>query len=288
MPVTPTIISFCHDIWCLSSPVQMVESDSKYFYVITQTTPFHPVSHIWPDHPADRGTLDEYPVIDCQVGAVELSSGQLFVGCDIPVRRDETGWVFVVVHCLKKGCANLSVGQEVTLTVDKPYQQALSRGHSAGHMASLALNKVLVELGYWRKDAERKDPHGYCDFNSYAQLTSLVGKDQCVDTYRLGKTLRKRGLNSAELFSTLNRVEEQVNIQLEQWLMLKTEVNIKCCGDSLTDSRYWQCDLGEGVIAEMPCGGTHVRSLQEFKEIRITLTQLDEQNIEMHTHVLAI
>ncbi|MFY2509506.1 alanyl-tRNA editing protein [Vibrio pectenicida] len=288
MPVKPTIISFCHDIWCLSSPVQMVESDSKYFYVITQTTPFHPVSHIWPDHPADRGTLDEYPVIDCQVGAVELSSGQLFVGCDIPVRRDENGWAFVVVHCLEKGCVNLSVGQEVTLMVDKPYQQTLSRGNSAGHMASLALNKVLVELGYWRKDAERKDPHGYCDFNSYAQLTSLVGKDQCVDTYRLGKTLRKRGLNSAELFSTLNRVEEQVNIQLEQWLMLKTEVNIKCCGDSLTDSRYGQCDLGEGVIAEMPCGGTHVRSLQEFKEIRITLTQLDEQNIEMHTHVLAI
>ena len=50
-------------------------------YVITEMTPFHPVSHIWPDHPADKGTLTAmgtgYEVMDCQVGAVELASGEL-------------------------------------------------------------------------------------------------------------------------------------------------------------------------------------------------------------------
>ena len=285
MSVTPTVIHFCHDICSLSSPAQMIESDENYCYVVTQATPFHPVSHLWPDHPADKGWLEESPVVDCLVGAVDLSSGELFVGTEIPVRRDEDGWSFVVVHCLEKNKVNLSIGQSVLLKVDKAYQQALSRGHSAGHIASLALNKALAVQGYWRKDAERKDTHGYCDFNSYAQQSSFVTPEQCHDTYRLGKTLRKRGLNSAEFLDNLKDIEVAVNHQIAQWLTLKADISMKCCGDTLTDSRYWQCDLGESSIAEIPCGGTHVRNLQEYKQIQVSLTQVDEQNIEMLTHV---
>lgn len=287
MSVTPTITRFCHDTWQLISQVQRVELGQDYLYLITEMTPFHPVSHIWPDHPADKGTIDGHVVIDCLVGAVELSSDELYVGSAIPVKRDEEGWAFVVVHCLDKSVTGLEAQQEVTLVVDKPYQQALSRGHSAGHIAYLALNKVLVENGYWRKEADRKDPHGYYDFNSYAQETSFVSEDKCIDTYRLGKTLRKRGLNSADMLADLEKVQSWVNQQIAQWLTVDADIEIKCCGDALTDSRYWRCDLGEQNLAEIPCGGTHAKNLNEYKGIVVSLIQIDAQNIEMHTNVIA-
>ncbi|NVD06000.1 alanyl-tRNA editing protein [Vibrio sp. JPW-9-11-11] len=283
--MNPTIIRFCHATWQLQSHVQRVELGSDFLYVVTEQTPFHPVSHIWPDHPADQGYLNGHAVLDCQVGAVELVSGELYVGKAIPVKRDEPGWVFVVVHCLAKEVDGIDVRQHVELVVDKAHQQALSRGHSAGHLAYLALNKVLVEQQYWRKDAERKDPHGYYDFNSYAQVTSFVTPERCTDTYRLGKTLRKRGLNSGDMLANLSDIEHKVNAQLCQWLALSAAIEIECHGESLTDSRYWQCDLGEGAVAIIPCGGTHAQSLSEFATIEVTLTQLDEQHIEMLTLV---
>ena len=146
-----------------------------------------------------------------QVCAVDTESGELYVGQEIPVKRDEAGWVFVTVHCLSADCSDLTLGQSVSLSVDKEYQLSLSRGHSAGHLSYLALNKVLTEQGYWRKDADRKDPHGNYDFNSYAQVTSFVTPDKCLDTYRLGKTLRKRGLNSADVLSALTQNQKQGN-----------------------------------------------------------------------------
>jgi len=288
MQITPTITQFCHGIWQLDSQIQLVQLGSDYLYVVTEKTPFHPVSHIWPDHPADKGTLNDHVVLDCQVGAVELVSGELYVGPAIPVKRDEPGWVFVVVHCLAADCSDLELGQNVMLNVDKLYQQSLSRGHSAGHLSYLALNKVLTEQGYWRKDADRKDPHGYYDFNSYAQVSSFVTPDKCLDTYRLGKTLRKRGLNSADMLNDLTLIEQQVNQQLVRWIELGSEVIVECQGDYLTDSRYWKCNLNQDEVAVIPCGGSHASSLTEYAAIQVRLLQIDEQNIEMHSDVKPI
>ncbi|MGF1722589.1 alanyl-tRNA editing protein [Vibrio kyushuensis] len=288
MTVTPTITQFCHQTWQLDSFIQLISKQDGNTYVVTERTPFHPVSHIWPDHPADQGHLEiagkSISVDNCLVGAVEVATQQLFIGDAIPVKRDAEGWVFVVVHCFQSDVDELKVNESITWVVDKAYQQSLSRGHSAGHLAYLALNKVLAE-GYWRKDADRKDPHGHHDFNSYAQVTSFVTEDRCVDVYRLGKTLRKRGLNSAQMLEELTSIESRVNDQLVSWLETKADVLMTCDGDSLTSSRYWSCDLAEGSVATIPCGGTHVNSLVEFESIQVSLIQLDEQNIEMQTAV---
>ena len=284
--MTPTISQFCHQIWQLNSEVLLVELGADYLYVVTHTSPFHPVSHIWPDHPADKGTIDGYPVVDCQVGAVEVSTGQLYVGDSIPVKRNQPGWNFVVVHCLARESKTIEVNQMVNLAVDKAYQLSLSRGHSAGHLSSLALNKVLTQQGFWRKDAERKDPHGNYDFNSYAQVSSFVSPEKCIDHYRLGKTIRKRGLNSHEMLDKLKSIEVLVNQQLCVWVGLKSPVEIRCEGDKLIDSRYWHCNLGESTEAVIPCGGTHVSSLGEYCQITVSLRCIDEHNIEMHTDVI--
>lgn len=287
MTITATKTRFCHQTWQLEAHVQIVLSTSEATYVVTDVTPFHPVSHIWPDHPADKGTMTvngkSSDVIDCQVGAVELASGELYVGQTIPVKRDTEGWAFVVVHILPF-TDTFGAGDIALLDVDKEYQLSLSRGHSAGHIAYLALNKVLAQ-NYWRKDADRKDPHGNYDFNSYAQETSFVTPDKCLDTYRLGKTLRKRGLNSADMLSDLKSIEQQVNVLLGDWLKRDVAITVDCHGEHLTDSRYWQCDLGEGEIAVIPCGGTHASHLSDFGSIHVTLVEIDSQTIEMHTDV---
>ncbi len=288
MCYTPTIVTFTQSVWTFSSQVQRVQPLNNTLCVVTHSTPFHPVSHIWPDHPADKGTLTsskgEFDVLDCQVGAIELETGRLEVGQQIPVKRDAPGWVFVVVHVIEADSTAVLPGETVMLAVNQTYQQSLSRGHSAGHLAYLALNKVLAG-GYWRKDADRKDPHGHCDFNSYAQVTSFVAEDRCVDTYRLGKTLRKRGLNSEDMLKDLSKIEEQVNLQLRHWLQLRADITLSREADALTDSRYWECDLQEGAVARIPCGGTHATSLADYQSITVMLKVVDEQHIEMHTQV---
>ena len=124
--ITPTITQFCHQTWQLEAKVLYVESDESKTYLITDVTPFHPVSHIWPDHPADKGTVNlggvQYIVDDCLVGAIEQSTGKLYVAADIPVKRDTEGWVFVVVHQLPISASTISINEQVSLSVDKEYQ----------------------------------------------------------------------------------------------------------------------------------------------------------------------
>ncbi|PSV23215.1 metal-dependent hydrolase [Photobacterium leiognathi subsp. mandapamensis] len=285
---TPTQVVFTQNQWQIESQVLMMLPNNGLYYVVTQCTSFHPISHIWPDHPADKGQISfddqSIEVIDCVVGAVELSTQTLFVAQDIPVKRDTEGWVFVVVHVIATNAA-LTVGDTVTLTVDKAYQQSLSRGHSAGHLSSLALNKVLHEA-FWRKEPSRKDELGYYDFHSYAQEKSEVTPDLSTDTYRLGKTLRKRGLNSAELLTALDDVAIKMNQQLSLWLALKTPVVMRREGEYLTDSRYWQCDLAQEGSLEIPCGGTHVSSLAEYSAITVSFEVISEQEIVMRTECI--
>ncbi|MCP3697770.1 MAG: alanyl-tRNA editing protein [Aliivibrio sp.] len=283
--LSATEILFCHNTWQSNSIVKLIKETEQGKWIVTKETPFHPVSHIWPDHPEDKGLLQinnvEYPVLTCQTGAVELSTGELYIGKDIPIKRGEEGWIFVVSHLISKD-ADIAVENTVEIKVDKEYQDSLSRGHSAGHIAYLALNKVL-HANYWRKDADRKDELGHYNFNSYAQETSFVTEDHCEDVYRLGKTLRKRGLNSAEMMSDLESIAAQVNQQISVWLALENEVSIECEGKALTDSRYWIADFGIDGVAKLPCGGTHVSSFKEYQEINVQLNAQGEQELLMLT-----
>ncbi|TDR73687.1 alanyl-tRNA synthetase [Photobacterium lutimaris] len=285
--ISATHVLFPERIYQCEAEVQLiVATPAPGCYVVTDQTPFHPVSHIWPDHPADRGTLvlegQAYDVVDCLVGAVELDSGQLHVGAEIPVKRDEPGWVFVVVHQLAS-TVDFPAGCQVMLNVDEQYQLALSRGHSGGHLSSLALNKVLHH-DFWRKDASRKDELGHYDFHSYAQTESRVTEDCSTDTYRIGKTLRKRGLNAADMLAALPAITEQINQQLALWCEAGYPVDMRREGEALTDSRYWRCDLDEGQMVEIPCGGSHVRSLAEYAALRVEFCIASDQELVMITY----
>ena len=275
LPREDTVVTFPAGEVTAMTQIQYVEQVPAGVAVITASTPFHPVDPRWPDQGPDRGTLtvgdDAYPVIDVTCGATEGES--LFVGDEVPVRRGTPGWAFLVVHVLPAGTALPGPGAAVSLAVDARYRAALSAGHTACHVATLALNAALA--GRWRKDPG-VDGLGSPSFDARAMTSSRILPDGAVDTYRLGKSLRKSGFDTEGLAAELAEVAAGVNGRLAEWIAAASPVRIESSGPRLTDLREWVCDLPRGS-ARMPCGGTHVDSLAAFATVTVEL-DLDEAN----------
>lgn len=243
--------------------------------LVTDLTPFHPQSHLWPDQPGDGGNArwegGEAAIGPCRMGAIS-PDGELFVDTAIPVKRSAEGWSFVVVHPLT-GDHALAVGSQVELQVDSAARHALSLGHSGCHLAALALNRVLTP--YWRKEVSERDALGQPDFDRLAIQSSRVEPCGSREQYRIGKSLRKKGVNSEALLADLALIEEKVNQQLADWIAAGGEIRRSRAGEAIIDSRYWHCML-EGQEVTIPCGGTHVASLAELGEVKVQLTQVEE------------
>ena len=229
--------------------------------VITERTSFHPVDAAWPDQPADAGVLragDETLVIrDALVAATDGAA--LHLGADIPVRKGAEGWSFLVAHLVEEGAA-IAEGDEVVIEADAATRRALSAGHTACHLASLALNRSLADR--WSK-AARVDALGSPDFDGIAIASSRIGANGSVDRYRLNKSLRRAGFDTASIQSELDGLRQLVADQLEQWLASGAVVRVEREGDGLTERRAWVCELPDGT-ARIPCGGTHLESLAEL------------------------
>lgn len=253
--------------------------------LVTDLTPFHPQSHLWPDQPGDVGHAcwegGEAAIGPCRMGALS-PDGELFVDADIPVKRGAEGWRFVVVHPLA-GEHNLPVGSRVELQVDSAARYALSLGHSGCHLAAMALNRVLIP--YWRKEVSERDALGQPDFDRLAIQSSRVEPCGSREQYRIGKSLRKKGVNSEALLADLALIEEKANQQLADWITARGEIRRSRAGEAIIDSRYWHCTL-EGQEVTIPCGGTHVTSLAELGEVRVQLNPAEE-GFTLHTQVTA-
>ena len=251
--------------------------------LVTGLTPFHPQSHLWPDQPGDIGTAvwdgGEADVGPCRMGAIS-PEGELFVDTEIPVKRGAEGWAFVVVHPLA-GRHELAVGSTVELRVDAKARHALSLGHSGCHLVALALNRVLMP--YWRKEVSERDALDQPDFDRLAIQTSRVEPLGSQEQYRIGKSLRKKGVNGEALLAELAQIERHINEQLAQWLAAGGEIRRSRAGESIIDSRYWHCTL-EGVELTIPCGGTHVGSLAELGQVSVQLSPCEE-GFSLHTRI---
>ncbi|WP_421354397.1 hypothetical protein [Aeromonas veronii] len=243
--------------------------------LVTDLTPFHPQSHLWPDQPGDVGHArwegGEAAIDPCRMGAIS-PDGELFVDTDIPVKRGAEGWRFVVVHPLA-GEYSLPVGSLVELQVDNAARHALSLGHSGCHLAALALNRTLTP--YWRKEVSELDALGQPDFDRLAIQSSRVEPCGSREQYRIGKSLRKKGVNNEALLADLAVIEEKVNRQLADWITAGGEIRRSRAGEAIIDSRYWHCMLEDQEVT-IPCGGTHVTSLAELGEVRVQLTLVEE------------
>lgn len=278
-----TLVSFPDG--ALTGEGEVLLVDQTAAIVVVDATPFHPVDHTWPDQPGDAGFITagdvQVSVTEAVMAAIS-DEGALAVGSDIPVKRGGEGWTWMVGHRTEGAIpAGIAVGARVTLTVDADRRASLSRGHTACHLASLALDAALADL--WRKEIGT-DPLGNPDFEGKANQSSRVHADGSVDEYRLGKSLRKAGFDSEGFAATLAVRETRINDTLAGWVAAAGASRIDVDGPSIIDRRTWRCTLPEGEVGFL-CGGTHVRSLAEFSSIRVALDLSDPQLLVMTTTV---
>ena len=210
--------------------------------VLLDATPCHPVDAGWPDQGPDRATLS-WPggasaVRDCLVGATDGAA--LYLGEDMPVRTGAAGWTFVVAHLVADAPP---VGQRVTVSVDAEHRSALSRGHTGCHLAALALNRALA--GRWSKELPL-DGLGAPNFDAAANSSSRILPRGSVDTYRLNKSLRRKGFLVEDLAEDLPSLQEALNASLASWIEADAPVRVDRDGDGLTDRRLWVCTLPRG------------------------------------------
>lgn len=244
--------------------VRVADAGEGRSAIVLDATAFHPVDTAWPDQPADRGVLRaagrEFEVVDAVVGATD--GGELLLGRDVPVRTGTEGWTFVVAHIVD-GAAPAE-GEVVEVEVDASYRSALSLGHTACHLASLALDAALADA--WRKDVPL-DTLGAPAFDALAISESRIVPDGSRDVYRIGKSLRRKGFDPAAL-DDLDGLASRVNDGLARWLATDGAVRIEADGPALADRRTWVCELPDAQ-ARIPCGGTHVASLAEFASAQV-------------------
>lgn len=278
-----TTVSFAAGAVTGSSTVQRIEATPNGTVVIVDATPFHPVDHTWPDQPGDSGEIafdgSAVRITEALMAAVS-DEGELAVGVDIPVKRGAEGWTWLVGHPLDGDAPEwLTEGARVELSVDVPRRAGLSRGHTACHLASLALDLALSDL--WRKDPGA-DALGNPNFEAKANQSSRIHEDGAVDVYRLGKSLRRAGFDTETFAATLADREAAINTQLAAWVDSAAPSRVVTDGSTIVDRRSWHCELPEGT-AEILCGGTHVASLDEFVSISVSLDLTDPQLLVMTT-----
>lgn len=284
--ISATAVTFASGDVVGTGDVLLVASTSDGAVVVTDSTPFHPVDHTWPDQPGDSGVIRagelEWTVAEAVMAAVS-ADGMLAVGADIPVKRGVDGWTWLVAHRLDAAPSSdqFVPGATVTLRVDAERRLGLSRGHTACHLASLALDLAVADL--WRKDPG-VDALGTPDFEGRANQSSRISENGSVDVYRLGKSLRKAGFDTEAFAATLAERQERINALLAGWVTTAAKSWISSAGDSITDRREWHCALPEGEAAIL-CGGTHVDSLAAFEDIRVELEMTDPQVLVMSTRV---
>ena len=280
---TPTIVTFPDGTLRGEAVVTRVADDPEGTVVVVDATPFHPVDHTWPDQPGDVGVLTagggSLRVTEALMAAVS-DEGEFAVGSAIPVKRGAEGWTWLVGHRLDGDApAWLTQGAGVSLAVDEGRRAGLSRGHTACHLASLALDLAVADL--WRKDPG-EDALGNPDFEGRANQSSRIHEDGAVDEYRLGKSLRRAGFDTETFAATLSDREQRINAQLAAWVASGAASLIEVDGPTSVDRRRWRCDLPEGE-AVILCGGTHVASLDEFASISVSLDLSDPQLLVMTT-----
>lgn len=282
-----TIVDFPSGAVSGSGRVVLSEPGAEGAVVVLDRTPFHPVDHTWPDQPGDHGALIvdgvAHRVRDAVMAAAD-DSGVVLVGEDIPVKRGVEGWSWFVAHRLDTAevPASLATGALVTADVDAERRAALSRGHTACHLAALALNAAVADL--WSKDAPL-DALGHPDFDARACRSSRIVADGSVDEYRLGKSLRRTGVDTVALVESLDEVREKIDATLARWIASDAAGRIDVEGPTIVDRRTWVCALPDGDAAIL-CGGTHAGSLGEFDAITVTFETPDPQTLIMRTNAV--
>jgi alanyl-tRNA synthetase len=252
--------------------------------LIAEETPFHPLSYKWPDQPGDRGEVlikeQIIPIQDSVAICLNKSTNEIRTN-DLVKREELHEWYSLVAHIAKKSdCNSIDlIDQTCDLKVDAEYQNMLSVQHTGCHLSSLALNKALTR--FWKKPIET-DTLGSPDFDKNAIQDSKITPEKSLDQYRIGKSIRKKGLDSPSLLGGLDTVEESVNETLRVWVRSPINCFVTSTTNMISGSRMWNCELPDGN-AKILCGGTHLASTADLEKIEVKLEKNNDDSFNMST-----
>ena len=245
--------------------VAVRQLDGRLAAVVVDRTPFHPLDHGWPDQEGDTGLLAGRRVLDSLTGALH-DDGRLLVDAEVDVRRGDPGRTWVVVHVLATDDVP-DLGDLVPLVVDRDRRDSFSRGHSACHLAALALNETTAR--FWSKEPPRRDSRGFPFLDQIAVQVSRIRADAAYDGYRCGVSLRKAGFDAEAFLAVRDDVAAEANALLGSWVSHGAVSRVDTDGDpTLAARRRWFCDVPGGP-AVIPCGGTHVADIAALGTVRV-------------------
>lgn len=258
-----------------ASPVLAAFGYDGMTAVVCARTPFHPVDHRWPDQPGDHGTLHfaqgSAEVVDCLTGAVHAQTGEFLAATAISARRGDPEWHWVVLHIVRSlPDVPWAAGPVARLAVNESRRAALSAAHSLCHLSGLALNERLA--GLWSADRlPQRDSLGSPDFDGTALVRSEISETGFRDAYRLGKSLRKSGFQTARMADLVPALGGQLTARVGPWISAGAKVWIETSDARLSAPRTWHCALPEGE-ASIACGGTHPDCLAVLGTVRFTVS----------------
>ncbi|MGI6466841.1 MAG: alanyl-tRNA editing protein [Sphaerochaetaceae bacterium] len=211
----------------ITTKVIAIEPQKKYDEVVVEQTIFYPEGG---GQPGDRGTIDNFEVFDTQSN----SNGE------------------ILHHVIKDH--TLKVGDDVNLKLDWKHRYDYMQQHSAQHLLSGTLFKLL-------KVGTLSVHLGNEDFSIEVDANSLTEKELFDVEDEVNKAIR----SSEEVWDSTHTPIEVKKFNLRR--------EVKVTGDARIVSM--------GSFDKIACGGVHVKNISEIKHIQFLRSEKIRGNLRL-------
>ncbi len=258
--------------------VAISEFEGKTLVVLDNTC-CHARDLKWSDQSADKGVLrfagQAFDLCDCfaftQADELALS---------FAAELDDT--VKLVAHVVDVNLAEcpFKLGDVLRVERDQAHRLAMSAGHTACHIACIAINKAMH--GFWKKPVPCDDAEHY-DFDKLALRSSVIHDYGSEDIYSLSKSMKKKGLDIAAVKAAVGEIEQAINDDLYAWSQQGIGCQLNPQQGTIADFRQWQGQFN-GWNVTIPCGGTHLQGPLAIQSLAVSLV-LDDSTLVMTTRL---
>ncbi|SBS39214.1 Alanine--tRNA ligase, organellar chromatophore [Marinomonas spartinae] len=262
--------------------VDIVEADTYQDAIILDKTPFHPEDYKWKDQPSDKGYImygDKKFAVNKAIVFYSKDKNFVFDEQINKSKPDHSIGLFGVAHLIDKN-HNIKRGDKINVFVDKEYRHSLSKAHTAAHLMSLALNKALSS--HWSKEYKKDCLRSY-NFDQAAIFSSKIEPVKSIDTYRLNKSAKRKGIDTNYILKNPKTIEKEVNELLIQWTKENSRSYIDSEEPFIDSNRLWKTKI-QSTEVSIPCGGTHIDNIRNLKNISAKI-EIDSNFLIIHTQV---